>query len=665
MLNFSDVSIRRGTRLLFSGATFGLFRGEKVGITGENGSGKTSLLQLVRGELQPDAGNFDMPSQLEVAHVSQELLATDREAIEFVLDGDAELRQIERDIADAEARDAGARLGELHARYAAAGGYDARSRAAQLMHGLGFNTADEMRAVREFSGGWRVRLNLAQALMCRSDLLLLDEPTNHLDLDAILWLEKWLREYPGTLLLIAHDREFLDRVVDRIVNIEHGKARAYRGNYSAFEEQRAAELSEQAALYSRQQREIRHMESFVERFRAKASKARQAQSRLKALARMQRIAPAHVDSPFEFSFFEPDKLPRPLLAIEEQATGYDGRTVLSGINLTLAPGDRIGLLGRNGAGKSTFMKLLAGELAAFGGTRTEARDLRIGYFAQHQLEQLAPKESALQNLRRVGAERAKRATEQDLRDFLAGFGFRGDRVFEPVAPFSGGEKARLVLALVAYLRPNLMLLDEPTNHLDLEMRQALTVALQEYDGAVVLVSHDRHLLRTVADEFLIVHAGRAQPFDGDLEDYAKWLDKNVHTSAPVSEAQSEPTSTAAAASAARDTQPATRGRVPREAESAEARKQRKREEAERRNKLSPLRAAVARWEQQLQHLANERADVAKQLEAPDIYSDAARERLTELLQRQTRLAKETELAEASWLESSEQLEALTRQVEID
>jgi ATP-binding cassette subfamily F protein 3 len=652
MLNFSDVSIRRGTRLLFAGATFGLFRGEKVGITGENGSGKTSLLALVRGELQPDAGNFDMPSQLEVAHVSQELLATDREAIEFVLDGDAGLRQIERDIADAEARDAGARLGELHARYAAAGGYDARSRAAQLMHGLGFNTADETRAVREFSGGWRVRLNLAQALMCRSELLLLDEPTNHLDLDAILWLEKWLREYPGTLLLIAHDREFLDRVTDRIVNIEHGKARAYRGNYSAFEEQRAAELSEQAALYSRQQREIRHMESFVERFRAKASKARQAQSRLKALARMQRIAPAHVDSPFEFSFFAPDKLPRPLLAIEEQATGYEGRTVLSGINLTLAPGDRIGLLGRNGAGKSTLMKLLAGELAAFGGTRTEARDLRIGYFAQHQLEQLNAKESPLQNLRRVGAERARRATEQELRDFLAGFGFRGDRVFEPVAPFSGGEKARLVLALVAYLRPNLMLLDEPTNHLDLEMRQALTVALQEYDGAVVLVSHDRHLLRTVADEFLIVHGGRAQPFDGDLEDYAKWLDRNVHSTAPTTEA--------AAANADAPEPPA---RAARESESAEARRQRKREEAERRNRLSPLRAAVTKYEKDMQRLANERAQVAKQLEAPDIYSDAARDRLRELLQRQAALARETEQAEASWLHSSEQLEALTKEIE--
>jgi len=364
MLNFSGLSLRRGRRILFAGATFSLFRGEKVGITGENGSGKSSLLALVRGEIQPEAGSFDMPSQLQIAQVSQELEASDRAAIDFVLDGDAELREVERLLAAAERADDGLRLGELHARYAAIGGYDARARAGRLLHGLGFSAADETQAVRAFSGGWRVRLNVAQALMCRSDLLLLDEPTNHLDLDAILWLEGWLRDYPGTLLLIAHDREFLDRVTDRIVNIEHGRARAYRGNYSAFETQRAAELAEQAALYARQQREIRHMESFVERFRAKASKARQAQSRLKALERMQRIAPAHVDSPFTFSFAVPARLPRPLLALEAQAAGYDGRRIIEGVSLTIAPGDRLALLGRNGAGKSTLMKLLAGELPA-------------------------------------------------------------------------------------------------------------------------------------------------------------------------------------------------------------------------------------------------------------------------------------------------------------
>jgi ATP-binding cassette subfamily F protein 3 len=593
----------------------------------------------VRGELQPDAGTFEMPAQLAIAHVSQELIASERAAIEFVIDGDPELRAIECAIesatADAHTGDAGIRLGELYARYAAAGGYDARSRAGRLMHGLGFTSDDETRAVREFSGGWRVRLNVAQALMCRSDLLLLDEPTNHLDLDAILWLETWLRDYPGTLLLIAHDREFLDRVANRVVNLEHGMAHAYRGNYSAFEEQRAAELAEQAALFSRQQREIKHMESFVERFRAKASKARQAQSRLKALERMQRIAPAHVDSPFEFSFAQPLKLPRPLLTLEDQSAGYGARVVLEQVKLTLTPGDRIALLGRNGAGKSTYMKLLAGELAALCGTRTEARDLRIGYFAQHQLEQLAPKESALQNLRRVGAALAARATEQELRDFLAGFGFRGDRVFEPVGPFSGGEKARLVLALVTYLRPNLLLLDEPTNHLDLEMRQALAVALQDYAGAVVLVSHDRHLLRTVADEFYIVHDGRAAAFDGDLEDYAQWL----------MEADS-------AAAKPAERKPAT----------TESRRQRKREEAERRNRLSPLRAAVAKCEAELEHLARERSRVQTALEAPGIYADGNKMRLGKLLEEQAQIVRQTGTAESAWLAATESLEVQLRKL---
>ena len=636
MLNFTDVSLRRATRVLFSEATLSLFRGEKVAITGENGSGKSSLLALVRGDLQPDSGTFERPVNLAVAYVSQEIAVTARPALEFVLDGDAELRAIETSIAAAQERNEGHHLGELYARYAAAGGYDARSRAGRLMHGLGFSTAEEVQPVSAFSGGWRVRLNVAQALMCRSDLLLLDEPTNHLDLDAILWLEGWLREYPGTLLLIAHDREFLDRVVDRVVNLEHGKARAYRGNYSAFEEQRAAELAEQSALFTRQQREIKHMESFVERFRAKASKARQAQSRLKALERMQRIAPAHVDSPFEFSFAQPAKLPRPLLALTDQSAGYAGRAVLEHINLTLSPGDRLALLGRNGAGKSTLMKLLAGALPALGGERTEARELRIGYFAQHQLEQLSPEESPIENLRRVGAELAARATEQELRDFLAGFGFRGDRVFEPVAPFSGGEKARLVLALVTYLCPNLLLLDEPTNHLDLEMRQALAVALQDYAGAVVLVSHDRHLMRTVADVFHIVHRGRALPFDGDLEDYAKWLADADQVGSAEPPVNTEQRATEA------------------------NRKQRKREDAERRNRLSPLKAQIAGFEQELERLARETVDVQSRLAEPDLYSDAARDTLRQLLQKQTDLKRATEKAEAAWLEASEQLEAAMR-----
>ena len=632
MLSFSSLALRRGTRLLISDASFTVYRGEKVGIVGANGCGKSSLLALVLGELQPDAGSVEYPSQLVVAHVAQELEATPRPAIEFVMDGDAELRVTEAAIAQAEASDAGARLGELHARYEALGGYDARSRAGKLMHGLGFSAADETRPVSAFSGGWRVRLNVAQALMCRSDLLLLDEPTNHLDLDAVIWLEQWLRNYQGTLLMIAHDREFLDRTVGRIVHIENGAARLYSGNYSAFEEQRAAQLAQQQSMYERQQREIKHMMSFVERFKAKASKAKQAQSRIKALERMERIAPAHVDSQFEFTFLPPQKLPRPLLTLEKQSVGYGERVVLENIGMTIAPGSRIALLGRNGAGKSTLMKLLAGELTAFDGKRTEARDLKIGYFAQHQLEQLAVDDSPLGHLKRLGGEAAAKATEQELRGFLGSFGFSGDRVFEPVGPFSGGEKARLVLALVSYLRPNLLLLDEPTNHLDLEMRQALAVALQDYEAAVVLVSHDRHLLRAVADELILVDQGRAQPFDGDLDDYAQWFTKREESETATDDGAPAPLS-------------------------AEQKKQRKREEAERRNRLSPLKADIARLEKQLAKLEQERAGVESALAEPDIYTPDSKQKLQELLQKQTQLKREIADTETQWLAASEKLDA--------
>src|SRR5687768_6062800 len=631
MLSFSSLALRRGTRLLISDASFTVYRGEKVGIVGANGCGKSSLLALILGDLQPDAGSVEYPSQLVVAHVAQELEATGRPAIEFVMDGDEELRATEAAIAKAEANNAGAALGELHARYAALGGYDARSRAGKLMHGLGFSVADETRPVSAFSGGWRVRLNVAQALMCRSDLLLLDEPTNHLDLDAVIWLEQWLRNYPGTLMMIAHDREFLDRTVDRIVHIENGAAKIYTGNYSAFEEQRASQLAQQQSMYERQQREIKHMMSFVERFKAKASKAKQAQSRIKALERMERIAPAHVDSQFEFTFLPPQKLPRPLLTLENQSVGYGERVVLDGISMTIAPGSRIALLGRNGAGKSTLMKMLAGELQPFSGKRTEARDLKIGYFAQHQLEQLSVDDSPLGHLKRLGGDAAAKATEQELRSFLGGFGFSGDRVFEPVGPFSGGEKARLVLALVSYLRPNLLLLDEPTNHLDLEMRQALAVALQDYEAAVVLVSHDRHLLRAVADDLILVDQGRATPFDGDLDDYARWF-----TTREASETAEEPSSAAL---------------------TADQKKQRKREEAERRNRLSPLKADIAALEQRLERVEKERALVETALAEPEIYNPAAKLMLQELLQKQTQLKRDISNTETDWLTATEKLDA--------
>ena len=640
MLSFDDVTLRRGPRILFSGASFTLFRGEKVGITGENGSGKSSLLSMVLGDLHPDAGHVGVPTNLAVAHVAQDLEPSDQQAIEFALDGDVALRELEARIAAAEHDGSdGMKLAHLHAQYAAAGGYDARARAAQLLHGLGFSSTDETRAVREFSGGWRVRLNVARALMCPSDLLLLDEPTNHLDLDAILWLEGWLRAYPGTLLLIAHDREFLDRVTDRIVNIENGKVAVYRGNYSAFEEARTAQLAQQAALYEKQRREIAHMESFVERFRAKASKARQAQSRLKALERMQRIAPAHVDSPFEFSFAEPLKLPRPLLAIEDQSVGYGASPLLAGVNLTIYRGDSIALLGRNGAGKSTLIRMLAGELQSRGGTRNDARDLALGYFAQHQLEQLDPAASPLLNLSRRGQAIGRLDTEQGLRNYLAGFGFRGDRVFEPVGPFSGGEKARLALAMVAWSRPNLLLLDEPTNHLDLEMRQALAMALQEYTGAVLMVSHDRHLLTTVSDRFLLVANGRVTPFDGDLDDYARWLAGGAAAKLP---AAAEPPAAPAAPRAA--------------TVSRESAQQRRRDGAERRRELAALRSRLARCEKRLHELSTEARRLDESLAQPALYERNGAAELRDLTEQRARVARETGEIEGEWLELSEQLD---------
>jgi ATP-binding cassette subfamily F protein 3 len=616
MLNFSDISIRRGPRVLFEKATFNLYRGEKIGITGENGSGKSTLLALVRGEVTPETGSFDMPGNLAVAHVAQELSASGERAIEFVLDGDAELRAIEQQIAAAEAADDGHRLAELWGHYDAIGGYQARSRAGTLLHGLGFSTSDELRAVRDFSGGWRVRLNVARALMCRSDLLLLDEPTNHLDLDAVLWLEQWLQDYRGTLLLIAHDRDFLDQICSRIVNIELGKVDVYRGNYSDFEEARAARLAQVQAMYERQQREVKHIESFINRFKAQASKARQAQSRIKALERMQRIAPAHVDTEFTFSFLEPHKLPRPLLTIEDQAAGYGEVALIRNMSFTISPGARIALLGHNGAGKSTVVKLLAGELPALAGERVEAKDLRIGYFAQHQLEQLKEGESPLQHLRNMGGPAAAKATEQELRDFLGTFGFRGDRVFEAIGPFSGGEKARLVLALLSYLRPNLLLLDEPTNHLDLEMRQALALALQDYSGAVLMVSHDRHLLRTVIDEFYIVADGRATSFDGDLDDYAKWAADNP---------RDEMEKVVKAAKAAPKAEPgATR--------------------------------ELAKLDKQLARLQQRQQEIELKLSAADIYDAANKSRLRELLERQAELKHELDRVEANWLEVAELLQ---------
>jgi ATP-binding cassette, subfamily F, member 3 len=636
MISFRDVSLRRGTRVLFAHATFSLFRAEKIGIVGANGTGKSSLLALIRGELTPDTGEFELQRNLVLASVAQEIDADARAALEFVQDGDAELRALQRQLADAEALDDGHRLGHLHAELEAIGGYTAAARAAQLLAGLGFAPGDERRPVAEFSGGWRVRLALSQALMCRSDVLLLDEPTNHLDLDAVVWLEDWLRLYPGTLLVISHDREFLDHVVARIVSIEADTVSVYTGNYSDFESQRAARLAERAAAFVRQQREIAHVQDFVRRFRAAASKARQAQSRIKWLERLERIAPAHVDSPFQFDFLEPARLPRPLLSVDHGIAGYGNNVVLTDFGISILPGDRLALLGRNGAGKSTLMRTLAGVTPLLEGNRMAAADLNIGYFAQHQLEQLEGSETALWHLKRHGGSTLCAATEAEQRSFLGSFGFSGDRVFEAVAPFSGGERARLVLALVVSRRPNLLLLDEPTNHLDLEMRHALAMALQEFSGAIVLVSHDRHLLRGVADLLWLVADGHAQPFDGDLDDYEQWL----RTAVPGRSA-AEPVSERSGS---------------RSNEGRDAERLRKRLQAAERARVAPLRAEIQRLDQQISELGSQAAALELRLSDPQLYMASERGMLTRVLSEQAAVRRQLSAAEEAWLSAGEALE---------
>jgi len=523
MLSARDLTLRRGPQALFELVNFTVFRGDKVGITGANGTGKSSLFAAILGELAPDHGDIDLPAAIKTAHVEQDIAASPRPAIEFVLDGDAELRKVQAAIEDAERRDAAMTLAELYSSLEAIDGYRARARGAAIMHGLGFKTPDHERAVAEFSGGWRVRLAMARALCSRADLLLLDEPTNHLDLDAIVWLEEWLTAYPGTLLMISHDREFLDAIIDRVLHIENRSIRAYAGNYSQFEQKRAEELALQSVLHARQVKRIAEITGFVNRFRASATKSRQAQSRLKMLQRMERIVPAHVDSPFEFEFSRPLKTPRPLITVEDAACGYAGVQIVGGINVSIGPLDRIALLGPNGAGKSTLTKLLAGESAPLAGTRTAAPDLGVGYFAQQQMEQLKPDCDAFWHLRNLGGPDYAAGDEQGIRNHLGRFGFEGDRAFEPVARFSGGEKARLTLALLVARRPNLLLLDEPTNHLDIEMRQALTVALQSFEGGLIVVSHDRHLIKSVADSLWLVADGKLREFEGDLDDYQQWL----------------------------------------------------------------------------------------------------------------------------------------------
>lgn len=625
MLNFKNIAIRRGSRLLFSEASFTIHKGQKIGLTGANGAGKSSLFALLRDELHADEGEFSMPPNLEVAHVAQETPALSCSAIDYVLDGDRELRQLQQQLQTAEQAHDGLKLADLHAQLEHIGGYTAQARASRLLNGLGFSTQQESQAVSSFSGGWRMRLNLAQALMCRSDVLLLDEPTNHLDLDAVIWLQEWLIKYPGTLMLISHDRDFLDTITDHIVHIEQAKAEIYTGNYSDFERMRAEKLAQQQTAYEKQQREMAHIQSFIDRFKAQATKAKQAQSRIKSLERMELIAQAHVDSPFSFSFPPPKKMPNPLLKLDEADIGYGDKIIINKASLSISPGDRIGLLGPNGAGKSSLIKVLSGQMPALNGKLQTAQDLHIGYFAQHQLEQLRLDESPLWHLQQLD----KQATEKDLRNFLGGFDFRGDKVNDPIGPFSGGEKARLVLALLVYQNPNLLLLDEPTNHLDLEMRHALSVALQEYQGALVVVSHDRHLLRSVTDQLLLVAGGAIQPFDGDLDDYKVWL-------AEQKRAADEPV--------ASDNQ----GGV--------SRKDQRKLDADRRQRLKPLLDAVKKAEAAVEKYHQQQRELEEKLADPEIYSEDNKPQLKQLLSQKSQVDAALEQAELDWMAAEENLQ---------
>lgn len=636
MIIFSDIQLLRGGKPLLDQASATINPGDKVGLVGKNGCGKSTLFALLKDELSIDAGSFSKPAQWELAWVAQETLALERSALEYVIDGDREYRDLERQLTEAEHADNGTLVAELHGKIETIGGYSIRARASELLDGLGFSQEQMSWNLTQFSGGWRMRLNLAQALICRSDLLLLDEPTNHLDLDAVMWLERWLQSYPGTLILISHDRDFLDPIISRIIHIENQKLNEYTGNYSSFENQRAQKMMQQQAMYQKQQKQMSHMQSYIDRFRYKASKARQAQSRIKALEKMEKVLPAQFDNPFSFEFREPSALPNPILMMDDVSAGYGDKLILEKIRLNLVPGSRIGLLGRNGAGKSTLIKLLSNELAPQGGDLTYSQGVKIGYFAQHQLETLHPEETPLQHMMQIAPEK----NELELRNYLGSFGFNGDKALEKVGPFSGGEKARLVLALIVWQKPNLLLLDEPTNHLDLDMRQALTLALQSFEGAMVIVSHDRYLLRATTDDLYLVHDRQVAPFDGDLTDYYKWLQEQQKAERKEQQAQVAPKDNA---------------------NSAAAKKDQKRREAELRKLTAPIRKKLTQLEAKMDKLNDIIADSEQQLSESSLYDAENKAKLNQVLATQAQAKSELEEIEMEWMSEQETLEEMEQE----
>jgi len=625
MIILRDITLRRGSKLLLRDSNVTIQPGQRIALIGANGCGKTSLLNLLLGDLAPDAGHIDGMEGLRLSHMAQEVHATALPAAEYVWRGDAQLAELRDELQRLEAAGEFAATAAIHARLETIDGYSAERRAERLLRGLGFDEGAGARPVSDFSGGWRIRLNLARALMTPSDVLLLDEPTNHLDLDATLWLQQWLQQYPGTLVMISHDRDFIDATCQRILRIEQQELNAYKGNYSDYERQRAERLADQQARFDKQQRRMAEIDSFVRRFRYKATKARQAQSRLKELERMQAVAPAHLDSPFDFSFTAPDRMSDPLLRLDEAALGYGDRTVLSGVEVLLRPGSRFGLLGRNGAGKSTLLKSLVGQLPLLRGRRSAGEHCRIGYFDQQQLEALDLRASPALHIQRLSPG----VREQDILNFLGGFNFSGDAATSEVAPLSGGEKARLALAMVVWQRPNLLVLDEPTNHLDLEMRHAMEVALQAYEGALLLVSHDRHLLRNTVEELLLVHDGRVEEYGEDLEGYEKWVLDSYRDDRP-------------------DNRPAADS----------GRKEKRQQAAAQRERLRPLKKQLAQTEADMAEVETELEAVQSRLGDAGLYTEDRKAELADLLQRQGQLKTRAGDLEESWLLQQQELEEL-------
>lgn len=625
MITLKNITLRRGPYVLLENINWTIFAKQRIGLIGSNGSGKSTLFSLLLGQFQADVGDLDLPRQLRLAHVAQETPSLPMTALDFVLDGDDELRALEQKLQQAEQADDGMLIATLHEQMGLLDAYTASARAGSLLNGLGFSAEEQQKPVSAFSGGWRVRLNLAKALMKRSDMLLLDEPTNHLDLDAILWLEEWLMKYTGTLLMISHDRDFLDKTVDHIAKIAHRNLKMYTGNYTSFETQRASELLLQQATYEKQQKKIAHMREFVDRFRYKASKARQAQSRMKAIERIELVSAVQSESEFEFQFADAGAVPNPLLSMQHVDAGYGDKVVLRNVSFSITPKDRIGILGPNGAGKSTLIKVLAQQMAPLAGQCNVASGLRIGYFAQHQIDQLDMEASPLLHLRRI----AERTTELDLRKFLGSYLFTGDRVNEPVKNFSGGEKTRLALALLVWKKPNLLLLDEPTNHLDLEMRNALSLALSQYDGAMILISHDRFLLRNTIDSLILVADGKVQDFSGDLNEYQQWLLEYCRKKSKA-EVIAEP---------------------------IVSKKEQRKQSAEEREAARPLQEKVKKLESELQKLQKKESELEAKLTDQSLYEESNKDKLKQHLLALSEAKSKLEQVETEWLQATEELTA--------